>query len=198
MPETAVVTASVQERRFEWPLTVESLVLDVGGYRGDFAAEMVKRYGCRVVVFEPVAEFRKVMGPALAALMNTGLVDIKPFGLAKADGETVFALDGDATGLYSTGREYAGVRLRDVVGWLAERGEPDVALLKLNVEGMEYEILERLLDAGRMSCFAAVLVQFHRVGHGFAARRERIRARLAETHREAWCEPRCWEAWERI
>ena len=43
-----------EKLRYKYPLTKDSVVLDVGGYKGTFAAEIVRRYGCHVYVFEPV------------------------------------------------------------------------------------------------------------------------------------------------
>ena len=34
-------------------LTESSLVIDLGGFKGEFASEINKRYGCKVLVFEP-------------------------------------------------------------------------------------------------------------------------------------------------
>ena len=43
--------------RMDYPLGPGSLVLDVGGYQGDFAADVVSRYGAKVLVFEPMPGF---------------------------------------------------------------------------------------------------------------------------------------------
>jgi hypothetical protein len=44
-------------RLTDFDLNAESLVLDVGGYRGDWALEILCKYGSRIEVFEPVPEF---------------------------------------------------------------------------------------------------------------------------------------------
>jgi hypothetical protein len=43
--------------RFDYPLDSRSLVLDVGGYEGQWASDVYARYRCRIMVFEPVARF---------------------------------------------------------------------------------------------------------------------------------------------
>src|SRR5689334_20464611 len=43
--------------RLDYDLGPESTVLDVGGYEGQFASDIVAMYGCRVEVFEPVPAF---------------------------------------------------------------------------------------------------------------------------------------------
>ena len=37
--------------RLDYPLTQESIVFDLGGYHGDFAAAVYERYGCKVYLF---------------------------------------------------------------------------------------------------------------------------------------------------
>ena len=43
--------------RLDYPLTKDSIVFDLGDYKGDFAYEIHKRYGCYVYVYEPVKKF---------------------------------------------------------------------------------------------------------------------------------------------
>jgi len=40
-------------------LDENSLIIDVGGYIGDFTAEMSARYGCLIYVFEPIPAFAR-------------------------------------------------------------------------------------------------------------------------------------------
>lgn len=40
--------------RLDYPLDAESIVLDVGGYKGDFTALIHEKFNCRVFVFEPL------------------------------------------------------------------------------------------------------------------------------------------------
>ena len=43
--------------RLDYPLNKNSVIIDAGGYIGDFAADMSHKFGCRIDVFEPVAEY---------------------------------------------------------------------------------------------------------------------------------------------
>ncbi len=46
-----------QTLRVTYPLTRESIVLDVGGYEGNWAGQMDELYGCVIHIFEPVPAF---------------------------------------------------------------------------------------------------------------------------------------------
>ena len=50
---------NAKEHNFEFKLNKNSNVLDLGGYKGDWANEIDKRYGCNIFIFEPVNEFYK-------------------------------------------------------------------------------------------------------------------------------------------
>ena len=43
--------------RLDYKLTKNSVVFDIGGYRGDFAESIYEKYNCTVYVFEPVQEY---------------------------------------------------------------------------------------------------------------------------------------------
>ena len=54
-----------------------------------------------------------------------------------------------------------------------------VRVLKLDVEGTEIEILERLLESGRLNAIEHVLVEMHDRIPGLARRGAELRRRLA-------------------
>ena len=45
------------ELLYDVPVTTDSLVIDAGGYEGEWTATMIARYGCRSEVFEPVPSY---------------------------------------------------------------------------------------------------------------------------------------------
>ena len=50
-----------EAKRLEYRLGPDSLVFDVGGYRGDFASAIYNRYNSQIWIFEPVLGFHKLM-----------------------------------------------------------------------------------------------------------------------------------------
>jgi hypothetical protein len=48
-----------EELRYAYPLTDDSLVIDLGGYKGQWASDIYARYNCRVFIFEPVKVFHE-------------------------------------------------------------------------------------------------------------------------------------------
>jgi hypothetical protein len=174
-----------EELRYEYPLKPDDLVVDVGGYEGKFANEIYKRYGCRVWCYEPVF-FRNLVESV------AGGVIVLPFGLGRVAREETFYVKGDMTGNWADG-EARGVMIASVNESLKE----PVALLKLNCEGGEYEILEAILDDGDPLLYDNIQVQFHSIFPDSEARWQKIRERLLVTHELTYDAPWCWENYKR-
>ncbi|HEX2241275.1 MAG TPA: FkbM family methyltransferase [Actinomycetota bacterium] len=174
----------------------EEVVFDVGGYEGEWLTEMYSRQPCRIEVFEPVKEFATSLAERFQPNDD---IRVHGYGLAGSAREVLMSVEGarssSVTGLRSDRYQYA--RLRDVVSVLDELAPHGVALMKINIEGGEYEVLERLLAQGRAASVRQFLIQFHDHVADASGRRTAIRHRLAQTHDLLWDFPWIWEAWRR-
>ncbi|MGH9026660.1 MAG: FkbM family methyltransferase, partial [Acidimicrobiia bacterium] len=90
----------------------------------------------------------------------------------------------------------APVQLRDVVGVLEELGIDHVDLLKVNIEGGEFELFDRLNETGWLPRMRVVSVQFHEWHPKAYRRRRAVRRALRRDHREVWNYPWVWELWQ--
>lgn len=174
-----------EEMRYEYLLNPSSLVLDVGGYEGRFANEIYHRYGCRVWCFEPV--FHEAVKDKLHPAIK-----LFPYGIGGKSGEVSIGVKGDSTGMWATGVDSITAAIMDVNEVVVE----PVDLMKLNCEGAEYEILEALLDGGKVDMIKNIQVQFHRVVENYMERWESIRNRLLATHELTYDAPFCWENYQ--
>ena len=175
----------------EYALTPDSLVVDVGGYIGDFAQSIYNRHGCAVELYEPMPKFYDICAARFA---GNSKIRCHKFGLGALSGRFGLSDDGLASNLFSGG-DGEQVDVLNAVEALSGLGQ--IALMKLNVEGSEFEILPALLDAGFADRIDAFQIQFHTVGKDYRERRSAIRATLATTHQERWCYEFFWESWQR-
>lgn len=90
------------------------------------------------------------------------------------------------------------IELIDTAEFLLSRSIEEVGCLALNIEGSEYEVLERLIETGLISRVRCLVVQFHVVGDTSNARRSAIRLGLEQTHRCDYEYPFVWEKWTRL
>lgn len=178
--------------RYAYDIGPEELVIDAGGYDGRWAADIALLYDPRIVVFEPVPRFADLCRRRLHS--NPKAV-VHEAALGTENGPRLFNVASNDSSFYREGRGALVVTCADVAEALTA---VEVALLKLNIEGEEYAVLRRMLNAGTVSRCRDIQVQFHRFGHPEPElERERIRARLQETHRLTYDVPFVFENWRR-
>jgi hypothetical protein len=82
--------------RLEYDLNSDSVVFDVGGYVGDFAADLNSRYGCTVYVFEPSREFFK---KCMDRFRGNPKVRCFNFGISDVNAEFMLSDDADGSSI---------------------------------------------------------------------------------------------------
>lgn len=179
--------------RLVYSLNSDSVVWDVGGYHGDFAAQINQRYSCQVFVFEPMPAFY-----SQCAARFDGKEHIKclKFGLSDKAGWFDISDNADASSFVRGNGAGEQAELRPVIEMFDELGVSCVDLLKINIEGGEFEVLPALIHAGLIERVRYIQVQFHNFVPGATAKRDAIRTALAKTHVEMWNYPFVWESWE--
>jgi FkbM family methyltransferase len=180
--------------RFHYPLTNESTVFDVGGYRGNFVREIVARYDPHVYVFEPVPEFFEQLVKEFGANPKAKMYN---YGLSDCDSISQMLLAGESSTIYTAGEIQATVQLRDIQTVVQELGITRIDLIKINIEGGEYKLLRRMLATGLVSICQDIQVQFHTFYPKSGRLRSEIRNALQETHFAAYDYPFVWENWRK-
>jgi FkbM family methyltransferase len=180
----------------EADLPAGSTVLDVGAYHGEWCEPVADRYEVTIHAFEPNTRARRVFAERLGERPD---VHLHPYGLGGADATATLGLAGPGSTFHGHEAPFGTevVEIRDVVGVLDELGLDHVDLMKVNIEGSEYELFDRLVETGWLSRIRLVSVQFHEWVPAAHRRRRAIRRELARTHTEAWCYPWVWEYWVR-
>jgi FkbM family methyltransferase len=189
-------TAADPDLLLEADLDEDSVVLDVGAYIGEWSEAISRRYGSKIYAFEPVPN---AVGMFSARLGGHANVEILPFGLAGSDVQAPLALEGPGSTV-RRGRGTFGsavVQLRDVAAVFEELHLGDIDLCKMNIEGGEYDVFDRLIATAWLPRMRLVSVQFHEWHPKAYARRRAIRRALRRTHEQVWNYPFVWELWRR-
>jgi len=180
---------------FDHPLTPRSTVVDLGGFRGDFTAEMVARYGCRCLVFEPVPQFADRISRRFE---QNPQVQVISAGLAAKDATLAFHVHGESTSTYrGTGQAVEG-QLLAFDRALNQLGVDRIDLLKINIEGGEFDLLDWMVESDWIDRVDRIQVQFHDFVPDAEARRDRLVQALSQTHQQDFCVPFVWEGWSRL
>lgn len=180
--------------RIEYPLTVDSVVLDVGGFRGDWAAKILDRYRCRLYIFEPVASHLAVINERFSENRN---VEVIAAGVAGQTSQASITLNGEGSSTVLDGGHTENIQLLDVADVFFRYKLDEVELMKINIEGGEYEMLERMYEKGLMVQVRYFQIQFHDFIEGAQEKLSSVRKMLSETHKVKYCYPFVWESWER-
>ena len=178
--------------RLDYPLSPDSVVWDLGGYHGDFAAQINQRYRCRVFVFEPVPAFHS---QCVARFAGNDKIQCLKTGLSDKAGQFDISDSADASSFVRGNGAGQKAELRPVIEMFDELGVKCVDLLKINIEGGEYEVLPALIHAGLIDRVRYIQVQFHNFIPEAKEKRDAIRTSLANTHVEMWNYPFVWESW---
>ena len=179
--------------RLDYPLSSQSVVLDIGGYRGDFAAVALERFGCRVYLFEPVTEYYQY---CKARFSKNDRVSCLDFGLSSQNGMLEISLLEDASSFVVKGDAATDrVKIRSITEVIGELGIEKIDLVKINIEGGEYDVLPALIESGYIEKVRFLQVQFHTFVPDAKRKRDAIREKLKLTHEENWNYEFVWESW---
>lgn len=177
------------------PIVSESLVIDIGAYKGEWASEILSRYGCHIILFEPVPEFAKNLK---GHFVSNKRVRVYDYALGDSDRHSEFVIKDNGSSLYAVkGSRLVDVRVRDINSVFAELKIDKVACLKMNIEGAEYEVLNSLIDSGTINCCDSLLIQFHKQPEGYNEKLKSIHNSLSLSYSLEWSYPFIWELWKR-
>lgn len=172
--------------RLNYPgFTRDSLVLDIGGFEGNWSLWMSAKYGCEIHCFEPVPEFYANIAKRFAGHPK---IHVHNYGIGGTNRTERWKWKGSMTGIRSLGDQIVEVEIRDVMGVLiSPTFQRPIALMKINAEGSEFELLESLL--GKQHDIFNIQIQWHSVVDDFAERRRKISEALSLTHELTWQDP---------
>lgn len=186
-----------EDLRYDHVLTPEDVVWDVGAHEGEFAARIHCQYGCTVRMFEILPRLHEL----LTRRFTLEAFKIEGYGLGASDLDVRVDDNGDRTSLLLPDPWQEMVTIRRVSGILHE----PIALMKVNIEGGEYDLIDDLIDADKIVLVKHLQVQFHHWvfmedGALFEVpnaleRYVQVTTALAQTHQRDWGIPWVWESW---
>lgn len=175
-------------------LNEDSFVMDVGGFHGDFAAEIYARYSCRINIFEPVPHFVDLRKERFGKNPKIKIFDI---GLDGHTSTETISINQHSSSIYrKVSKDAVEIKIVNIVDWLDENKIEKIDLIKINIEGSEYELLDKFIDSPYINRTKEIMIQFHNFFPDAVARMEKIQKKLAETHELTFQYPFIWENWK--
>ncbi len=181
--------------RLNYDLNKDSIVFDIGGYEGQWTSDIFSKYSCRIYIFEPVLEFIDNIKKRFEK--NKKILTFK-FGLGNKSKMAKISLSKDSSSLYGTGTIHQNVKIVRAVDFLKEKDITKIDLMKINIEGGEYDLLEDFIQSGEIKKIGNIQVQFHNFIPGAKTRMKKIQKDLRKTHVLTYQYPFIWENWQII
>lgn len=185
-----------QTLRLNYPLSKESLVVDLGGYEGKWAKVINDIYGCRVHVFEPVPQFCEKIRNLLG---SNEKITIHQSALGPEKSNSLINMSADSSSMFAdiaSGHESAvPIVVESIHDFMTQVSSID--LMKINIEGAEYDLLDSLSEEELLK-IENIQVQFHTFYPNCYERRNSIQSKLSKTHHLTYNYEFVWENWRKI
>lgn len=182
-----------QTLRLNYDLNENSIVFDLGGYKGDFANNIYEKYASTIYIFEPVKSFYISIKNRFK---NNDKIKVFNFGLSNQDCELSIHLNADGSSVFSDGTDKEIITLKDIIKFFEEENIIYVDLMKINIEGGEFEVLPTLIESRFIHNITNIQIQFHTFITGAKKKRKTIRQNLQKTHTLTYDYWFIWENWK--
>ena len=180
--------------RVNYNLNQDSIVFDLGGYIGEWSDIIQKKYNSKIYIFEPVFKHFSELQKKFEHKEN---IKIYNFGLSNQTYYTEIIHDGASSSLYLQEGEKEKIKLINFEEFINSENIKNIDLIKINIEGGEYELLDSILESNLQTQINNFQIQFHKMFDDCEIRRNNIREKLSKTHRLTYDYTFVWENWEK-
>lgn len=172
--------------RINYNLNNNSVVVDLGARHGDWSILIKNKYNPKIYCFEVVPEFCNQLNQNG---YNTFCVAVSD----KREKIQLGVFESEASIFYNKSSfEADSISASDIFNLINHN---HIDLMKINVEGAEYKILNELIISGNIAKIFNIQVQFHLFDDNDNNDYEHLFKKLSETHELSWRFPFVWENW---
>lgn len=180
--------------RVEYDLNGQSIVFDLGGYEGQWSSDIFAMYCCNIFVFEPVKQYSEKMKHRFE---RNPKIKVYDYGLGKADGTCIINVQKDGSSLHRGRGNEEEIKLVDAASFINNYDIDKINLIKINIEGAEYDLLEHLIKSKIVEHIENIQIQFHDFVENAEIRMRNIQKNLSLTHELTYQYKFVWENWKR-
>tara|TARA_B100000902_G_scaffold186932_1_gene179096 strand:+ start:257 stop:985 length:729 start_codon:yes stop_codon:yes gene_type:complete len=179
-----------------YPIKQNSIVFDIGAYRGSLSKKVFKKFQCQLYLFEPLTEEYEYLKKHFK---DNREVKVFNFGLLDKDEELYFSNIFGASSIFERpkGNLSIKVKMKSFKSFVKENSIESIDLMYMNIEGSEYKLLNEIIDTGYIENINYLQIQFHSFVNDSIDLRRLIRKQLRKTHKCIFNYPFLWESWEK-
>lgn len=175
---------------YNFNLNEKSIVFDLGAYEGEFYSKILSKYNCFVHAFEPIKSFYDTC-PKIREKLK-----LNNFALGNQNTNFEISLLGNCSSSFLDGKKEICKKIK-FIDYVDSNNIQNIDLLKINIEGAEYELLEEIISKKYQIQIKNILVQFHNLSNNPIERRQEIIQKLQETHKLKFSYDFVWECFEK-
>lgn len=175
--------------RYDYKLDENSIVYDLGGYKGDWAAEINKKFNCKVLVLEP---FPKWFNHCKTRFADNPKIEVYCVGASDRFEQATMS-DGNQGGSIHLGGDET-IELVDFAKFVEGR-QDKIDLIKVNIEGEEFPVLDTLYKNNMLSKIKDLQIQTHPFVKQARIKYMTMDYQLNTTHKKTYFYPWIWENW---
>lgn len=178
--------------RLEYAIDKNSLVIDAGGYKGQWASDIYAMYNCTIHIFEPLNRFADNIE---TRFKKNDKIFVHKIGLSSANKKEKIYLDNDGTSVFKKHGECQEIQLVKSSEFFKKNNIDQIDLMKINIEGGEYDLLDDLIKANIIKNIKNIQIQFHDFVPAAEEKMKKIQNELKKTHRATYQYKFVWENW---
>ena len=182
------------ELKYSLDLAKEGIVLDIGAYKGNFTLNLLRKNPkLTFLLYEPILQYYNIARNNLGDQTNVVIIQK---GIS-SDGRKIQLRD---EGLRSRqiirpSDTHLEIQTQNILALF--EADSRIELLKMNIEGMEYECLEILIKTEKLKLANNLLIQFHNFESTSEDRYLAIRNKLIAEYDCVFSYKWIWELWKR-
>jgi FkbM family methyltransferase len=181
-----------ETHRINYDLDESSIVFDLGGYLGEWSEKIFNKYGCKIFIFEPVKKYYDEINNKF----NNDKIKTFKLGLSDKDSNVDVYDDGAQSSVYLKSGQKENINLVDYNNFINKNNIEFIDLMKINIEGSEFDLLEYIIKNNLHLKIKNIQVQFHKMFSDSESRRDKIRKELSKTHKLTYDYKFVWENWQ--
>ena len=179
--------------RLNYDLNEDSIVFDLGGYEGEWAGDIFCMYGCTVYIFEPYETYFENIK---SKFLHNKKISVFQFGLSKNSQTSKLAIANNSSSIFIESENSVDIKLVSANEFFNQHPIDIIHLMKINIEGGEYDLLEHLIETGDIKKIKNIQVQFHDFVPDAERRMKAIQGNIKKTHELTYQYEFVWENWK--
>jgi FkbM family methyltransferase len=181
--------------RLNYNLNENSLVFDLGGYKGDWSNSIAEKYNPHIYIFEPIPNLYQNI---IERFKYNKKIKVFNHGLSDNTNIKKISLLNDGSSFYKETENAVECKVINIIDFINLENISFIDLMKINIEGDEFPVLTSLLNQNMTPKINDIQVQFHDFYPNAIELRNEIQKKLTKTHKLTYNYDFVWENWQKI